>query len=194
MRSDAQIEIRAEVKEKMVPVLLVWAPKGTDREQREALRVELEDGIRRRLLVLDRSVSICVMELPLPKYEVEDLIVPGSLTGEKAKPESQKEGEKRHTGKVPPTVKVRHDPRTAEEKTEIMARLVRFREERGLGCFKKLSTACGKGVSEDMIRILYTGESPCPIDIWRKVGKGLEKLGFQKMGGGKPEAMEDDSD
>ena len=52
MRSDAQIEIRAEVKEKMVPVLLVWAPEGTDREQREALRLELEDGIRRRLLVL----------------------------------------------------------------------------------------------------------------------------------------------
>ena len=170
------------VMQQKTPVLVVWAQEGTDREQREALRLELEDGIRRRLLVLDRSVSIGVIDLPLPRYEVEDLIVPGSLTGEKAKPESQKEGEKRHTGKVPPTVKVQRDPRNAEEKTEIMARLVRFREERGLGCFKELSAACGKGVSEDMIRILYTGESPYPIDIWRKVGKGLEKLGFPKMG------------
>ena len=172
----------------MAPVLVAWAPEGTSWEEQEALRAELEDGIRRGLLVLDRGVSLCVLELPIPREH------PGAEPSDASGEEDEKrpEGREGKAAKCPPMVRARYNPRTAEEKTEIMARLVKFREERGLGCFKALSAACGKGVSEDMIRILYTGESPCPIDIWRKVGKALEKLGFQKMGGGKPKKMEAD--
>lgn len=142
----------------MTPVLVAWAPEGTDREEREALRAELEEGIRRRLLVLDRSVSICVLELPLPIPREWPGAEPPDASGEPDEKRPEEREEKAE--KCPPTVRARHNPRTAEEKTEIMARLVKFRE------------------------------SPCPIDIWRKVGKGLEKLGFQKMGG--PKKMEAD--
>ena len=175
-------ECGTQIKEKKTtPVLVAWAPEGTDWEEREALRAELEDGIRRGMLVLDRGVSICVLELPLPIPRERPRAEPSGASGEEDEKRPEEREEK--TAKCPPMVRARHNPRTAEEKTEIMARLVKFRKDRGLGCFKELSAACGEGVSEDMIRILYTGESPCPIDIWRKVGKALEKLGFQKMGG-----------
>ena len=180
MSGKTECSTRMEEK-KTAPVLLAWAPEGMDWEEREALRAELEEGIRRGLLVLDRGVSICVLELPVPIPREWPGSEPVDASGEPDEKRPEEREEKAE--KCPPTVRARHNPRTAEEKTEIMARLVKFREARGLGCFKALSAACGKGVSENMIRILYTGESPCPIDIWRKVGKGLEKLGFQKMGG-----------
>lgn len=52
--------------------------------------------------------------------------------------------------------------------------------EDGLGCFGALAKVCGKGVTETTLRNLYSGDEVQPIQVWRQVGAGLEKLGVSK--------------
>ena len=71
--------------------------------------------------------------------------------------------------------------RNAAEKREILERLRRYRQKRGLGCFAALAKACGEGVTETTLRNLYHGDEVQPIQVWRQVGAGLEKLGVSKL-------------
>ena len=112
MSEKTECSTRMEEK-KTAPVLVVWAPEGTDREEREALRAELEEGIRRRLLVLDQSVSICVLELPLPIPREWPGAEPPDASGEPDEKRPEEREEKAE--KCPPTVRARHNPRTADE-------------------------------------------------------------------------------
>ena len=71
--------------------------------------------------------------------------------------------------------------RNAAEKRQILERLRRYRQKRGLGCFAALAKACGEGVTETTLRNLYHGDEVQPIQVWRQVGAGLEKLGVSKL-------------
>lgn len=66
-------------------------------------------------------------------------------------------------------------------KREILERLRRYRQKHGLGCFAALTKACGEGVTETTLRNLYHGDEVQPIQVWRQVGAGLDKLGVSKL-------------
>lgn len=71
--------------------------------------------------------------------------------------------------------------RNAAEKREILERLRRYRQKHGLGCFEPLAEACGKGITPDLLRRLYSVDEVVPIQVWRQVGAGLGKLGVPKL-------------
>ena len=71
--------------------------------------------------------------------------------------------------------------RNAAEKREILERLRRYRQKHGLGCFEPLAEACGKGITPDLLRRLYSVDEVVPIQVWRQVGAGLGKLGVSKL-------------
>ena len=56
-----------------------------------------------------------------------------------------------------------------------------YRKSAGLGCFEPLAEACGKGITPDLLRRLYSGDEVVPIQVWRQVGAGLGKLGVSKL-------------
>ena len=64
----------------------------------------------------------------------------------------------------------------AAEKREILARLQAHRKTNGLGCFTPLAKACGKGITATTLRNMNNGDEVYPIDMWRQVSKGLDKL------------------
>lgn len=41
--------------------------------------------------------------------------------------------------------------------------------------------ACGKGITPDLLRRLYSVDEVVPIQVWRQVGAGLGKLGVSKL-------------
>ena len=41
--------------------------------------------------------------------------------------------------------------------------------------------ACGKGITPDLLRRLYSGDEVVPIQVWRQVGAGLGNLGVSKL-------------
>ena len=156
----------------MAPVLVVRAPELTA-EERARLRAELAESIREGVMLLDLSMKYEVVDLPLPRPWPPVLVQGEAESGGAASPVS-----------YPPPMRARSDPRTAAEKVEILSRLGRYRKEKGLGSFAPLAKASGSGVTPEIIRILYTGEAAYPIDVWRKVGKGLAKLGYPRDEGG----------
>ena len=85
------------------------------------------DGV----LLLDESLPYEVVELPLPRDSPVELLEPESG------PPKEPHG------------------RNAAEKREILERLRRYRQKRGLGCFAALAKACGEGVTETTLRNLY---------------------------------------
>lgn len=52
--------------------------------------------------------------------------------------------------------------RNAAEKREILDRLYAYRKSAGLGCFEPLAEACGKGITPDLLRRLYSGDEVVP--------------------------------
>ena len=111
------------------------------------------DGV----LLLDESLPYEVVELPLPRDSPVELLEPESG------PPKEPHG------------------RNAAEKREILDRLYAYRKSAGLGCFEPLAEACGKGITSDLLRRLYSGDEVVPIQVWRQVGAGLGKLGVSKL-------------
>lgn len=67
------------------------------------------------------------------------------------------------------------------ERYAILDRLYAYRKSAGLGCFEPLAEACGKGITPDLLRRLYSGDEVVPIQVWRQVGAGLGNLGVSKL-------------
>lgn len=156
----------------MAPVLVVRVP-DLPAEDRARLRAELAESIREGVMLLDMAMKYEVVDLPLLRPWPPVLV--------------QGEAEARDSegpAKYPPPLRSRSDPRTAAEKVAILARLGAYRKEKGLGSFEPLARACGGGVTPEIIRILYNGEAAYPIDVWRRVGRGLAKLDYPEEGGG----------
>ena len=148
------------------PVLVVRVPV-MEAEERARLRAELAESIREGVMLLDLTMKYEVVDLPLPRPWPPVLVQGDGETGGGGEPAN-----------YPPPMRARRDPRTAAEKVAILARLGTYRKEKGLGSFEPLARACGGGVTPEIIRILYNGEAAYPIDVWRKVGRGLAKLGY----------------
>lgn len=140
----------------LVPVLVVRVPVMSA-EQKAGLRAEIASSILDGLLLLEDGLAYQVVDLPLPREWTP-------LLQEELEPEPP-----RPTG------------RNAAEKREILERLRRYRQKHGLGCFAALTKACGEGVTETTLRNLYHGDEVQPIQVWRQVGAGLEKLGVSKL-------------
>ena len=140
----------------LVPVLVVRVPVMSA-EQKAGLRAEIASSILDGLLLLEDGLAYQVVDLPLPREWTP-------LLQEELEPEPP-----RPTG------------RNAAEKREILERLRRYRQKHGLGCFAALTKACGEGVTETTLRNLYHGDVVQPIQVWRQVGTGLEKLGVSKL-------------
>lgn len=132
----------------MMPVMVVRVPVMPEKEK-SRLREEIMSSIFDGLLLLEDGLS----------YEVVDLPVPRAWTPELREPEPP-------PGPSP----------EAKEKREILARLQAHRRTNGLGCFTPLAKACGKGITATTLRNMNNGDEVYPIDIWRQVGKGLDKL------------------
>ena len=138
----------------MVPVMVVQIPVMSV-EDKNRLREEIKAAICNGLLLLEDGLS----------YEVVDLPVPRAWTPELREPE------------LPP------GPSTeAAEKREILARLQLYRQANGLGCFGPLAKACGKGITATTLRNVLNGDEVYPIDVWRQIGKGLDKVAGKKDG------------
>lgn len=147
---------RPAAEPELVPVLVVRVPVMAA-EDKVKLRAEIASSILDGLLLLEDGLTYQVADLPLTRAWTP-------LLQEDA-PETE-----------PP----RPTGRNEAEKREILARLQRYRRERGLGCFAALAVACGQGVTETTLRNLYSGDEVQPIQVWRQVGAGLEKLGVSK--------------
>ena len=142
----------------MVPVMVVRVPVMT-MDEKAKLRKEIISSIFDGLLLLEDGLSYEVVDLPLPRAWTPELREPEPPTG--PSPE-------------------------ATEKREILARLQAHRQSNGLGCFGPLAKACGKGITATTLRNMNNGDEVYPIEVWRQVGKGLDKL-ETKMGGSKVE-------
>lgn len=140
----------------LVPVMLVRVP-DMPAETRARLKAEIELSIYDGVLLLDESLPYEVVELPLPRDSPVELLEPESG------PPKEPHG------------------RNAAEKREILDRLYAYRKSVGLGCFEPLAEACGKGITPDLLRRLYSGDEVVPIQVWRQVGAGLGKLGVSKL-------------
>ena len=140
----------------LVPVLVVRVPVMSA-EQKAGLRAEIASSILDGLLLLEDGLNYEVVDLPLPRAWT---------------PLLQED--------VPEPEPPRPTGRNAAERREILERLRRYRREHGLGCFGALAKVCGKGVTETTLRNLYSGDEVQPIQVWRQVGAGLEKLGVSK--------------
>ena len=140
----------------LVPVMLVRVPE-ISAEARTKLKAEIESSIYDGVLLLDESLPYEVVELPLPRDSPVELLEPES------RPPKEPHG------------------RNAAEKREILDRLYAYRKSTGLGCFEPLAEACGKGITPDLLRRLYSGDEVVPIQVWRQVGAGLGNLGVSKL-------------
>lgn len=147
---------RPAAEPELVPVLVVRVPVMAA-EDKVKLRAEIASSILDGLLLLEDGLTYQVADLPLPRAWTP------LLQEDAPEPEPP-----RPTG------------RNAAEKREILERLQRYRREHGLGCFAALAVACGQGVTETTLRNLYSGDEVQPIQVWRQVGAGLEKLGVPK--------------
>ena len=132
----------------MVPVMVVRVPV-MPRADKDQLRDEIMSSIFDGLLLLEDGLSYEVVDLPLPRAWTPELREPEPPPG--PSPE-------------------------AREKREILARLQAHRKTNGLGCFTPLAKACGKGITATTLRNMNNGDEVYPIDMWRQVSKGLEKL------------------
>lgn len=132
----------------MTPVMVVRVPVMPETEK-SRLREEIISSIFDGLLLLEDGLS----------YEVVDLPVPRAWTPELREPEPP-------PGPSP----------EATEKREILARLQAHRRTNGLGCFTPLAKACGKGITATTLRNMNNGDEVYPIEVWRQVSKGLEKM------------------
>lgn len=132
----------------MMPVMVVRVPVMPETEK-SRLRKEIMSSIFDGLLLLEDGLS----------YEVVDLPVPRAWTPELREPEPP-------PGPSP----------EATEKREILARLQLYRQVNGLGCFGPLAKACGKGITATTLRNMNNGDEVYPIEVWRQVGNGLDKL------------------
>lgn len=139
----------------MTPVMVVRVPVMPV-EEKSKLRDRIIAGILDGLLLLEDGLSYEVVDLPLPRVWT---------------PELQEEEQ-------PPGPKPE-----AKEKREILARLQSHRKKNGLGCFAPLARECGKGITSSTLRNMLNGDEVYPIEVWRRVGKGLDKL-ETKMGEG----------
>lgn len=65
------------------------------------------------------------------------------------------------------------------EKRDILARLQRYRKEYGAGCLTEVAGKCGKGITAETLRDMLIGNVVLTISDWRKVGRALDKLGWE---------------
>ena len=133
----------------MVPVMVVRVPVMSS-EAKGRLREEIKAAICDGLLLIEDGLSYEVVNIPLPREwtpELQELESPPGSSPE------------------------------ATEKREILARLQTHRKTNGLGCFTPLAKVCGKGITDTTLRNMLNGDEVYPIEVWRQVGKGLDKLG-----------------
>ena len=135
----------------MVPVMVVRVPVMSV-VAKNRLREEIKAAICDGLLLLEDGLSYEVVDLPLPRAWTPELLEPEPPPG--PSPE-------------------------AKEKREILDRLQTHRKTNGLGCFTPLAKACGKGITATTLRNMHNGDEVYPIEVWRQVGKGLDKLASQ---------------
>ncbi len=140
----------------LVPVLVVRVPVMSA-EQKAGLRREIASSILDGLLLLEDGLA----------YQVVDSHCPGS--GHRCFRRSQSPSRQGPPGGM------------RRRSGSILERLRRYRQKRGLGCFAALAKACGEGVTETTLRNLYHGDEVQPIQVWRQVGAGLEKLGVSRL-------------
>ena len=132
----------------MVPVMIVRVPVMSV-VAKNRLREEIKAAICDGLLLLEDGLSYEVVDLPFPRVWTPQL---------------------RDTEPPPGP-----SPET-KEKREILARLQAHRKANGLGCFTTLAKVCGKGITDTILRNIYNGDEVYPIEVWRQVGKGLDKM------------------
>lgn len=145
-------------------VLLVRVPAQGSVDGRE-LRDYILESLARGVLVLTEDASCEVMELP-------------PLGGVELAPMSE-----RPTGPEPPEPELDAEPmnvelhggRGAKEKKIIQDRLIAYRKEHGLGCWKKVAEASGGRLSEEDLRGLYEG-AIFTLASWRIADMALDAL------------------
>ena len=62
------------------------------------------------------------------------------------------------------------------DKVAIYEKLVRYRQERGLGCFTPLANATNGQLSAEEIRVMYNAEEKLPLQKWKALGEALDKM------------------
>lgn len=67
-------------------------------------------------------------------------------------------------------------PSTVREKRLIMERLTAYREKHGLGCLAEVAKKYGKGITDDILRRLLSGNATATLAEWRRIGEALNKL------------------
>lgn len=65
------------------------------------------------------------------------------------------------------------------EKREILGRLQRYRKAYGAGCLTEVARKSGKGITAETLRDMLIGNVVLTIGDWRKVGRALDKLGWE---------------
>lgn len=66
--------------------------------------------------------------------------------------------------------------RIKEEKKEILDRLVKYREENGLGCFDEIEQVTGGRITADICRNIITKGAKIGIAEWRCIREALDQL------------------
>ena len=66
-----------------------------------------------------------------------------------------------------------------EEKRAILSRLQRFREAHKPGCLDAVAAKAGNRFTPELLRDVLIGAAVMPIDDWRKIGRALDKLGWE---------------
>lgn len=66
-----------------------------------------------------------------------------------------------------------------EEKRNILGRLQRFRSAHKPGCLDAVAEKAGKTFTPELLRDVLLGQAVMPIDDWRKIGRALDKLGWE---------------
>ena len=131
------------------PVLVVRLPCAAKAETLTEMRDYVLSSLQIGLLVLGDGIT----------YAMEDF--PALASGETPEVEVH--------GAVQPG-------RGSKEKMEILDRLRQYRNQHGLGCLGQLAKRCGRGVTEDLLRGLLTGTQRADLQLWRRIGAGLDRL------------------
>lgn len=66
--------------------------------------------------------------------------------------------------------------RCSKEKQKILEHLTQYRETNGLGCLAAVAKLAGPAVSDCLLRDILIGAASPPIEVWRRIGKVLDKL------------------
>lgn len=142
----------------MKEVLLVKVSGAMSVEVMRQMREYVIESICRDVLVIDDETTVDIMEMPevgLPVIVAE------------AKKENP----------IPPAPAAPDTLNERAEKQKILERLTKYRDKNGLGCLSAVAKkACRKGISDNILRMLISGDATVTIQDWRAIGKALDKL------------------